>query len=225
MLAGRGYWKGGSALISGTAGTGKTSFAAAFADASAGPDGRCLYFSFEEAPDQIVRNMASIGFRLGRHVRTGRLRFHSVRPTLYGLESHLVNVHGLVRDFRPDVVIMDPDHGNEQYRRSRRDQGHADAAHRFPEEPGHHRPLHEPHLRRGPAERSDVGVSSLMDTWIILQMVESAGERKRVLFVLKSRGMAHSHQMREFAAERPGHPISWISSRNGAVRLAGRRRD
>ena len=108
MLAGKGYFKGSSILVSGTAGAGKSSIAAAFADSVCARGGRCLYWSSEESPEQIIRNMASIGFDLGRHVRKGLLRFHSVRPTLYGLESHLVTLHKLVTEFRPEAVVMDP---------------------------------------------------------------------------------------------------------------------
>jgi len=197
-MLGGGYWRGSSVLMTGTAGTGKTSFAVAFADSVCRRGGRCLYLSFEESPSQVARNMASIGFQLTRHIRSGRLLFNSVRPTSYGLESHLVNIHALVKRFRPETVIMDPitglgGMGNTDeikamltriidYFKNERITAVftslTDAGSSF--------------------ERSEVGISTLMDTWIILQMVEAANERRRILSILKSRGMAHSHQTREF---------------------------
>ena len=108
MMAGKGYYKGSSILISGMAGTGKTSLAAAFVDSLCRKGKRCMYFSFEESPDQIMRNMRSIGFGLGRWVKKGLLEFRSVRPQLFGLEMHLASMHKLIRDFGPDGVVMDP---------------------------------------------------------------------------------------------------------------------
>lgn len=108
MLGGQGYLRGSSVLVSGTAGTGKTSLASQFADAACGRGQRCLFFSFEESPDQLMRNMRSIGIDLGRRVEQGVLRIHSSRPTRFGLEMHLAKTHRLIREFRPDVVIVDP---------------------------------------------------------------------------------------------------------------------
>ena len=108
MLGGKGYYRGSSILISGTAGTGKTSLAAAFADKTCRTGGRCLYFSFEESPDQIIRNMGSIGFNLDRWRKKGLLVFHSVRPSLYGLEMHLATMFKEIAAFQPAVVIVDP---------------------------------------------------------------------------------------------------------------------
>ncbi|HSA96373.1 MAG TPA: circadian clock protein KaiC [Acidobacteriota bacterium] len=219
MLAGRGYWKGGSTLISGTAGTGKTSLGVAFADGVCRSGGRCLYFSFEEAPDQIVRNMTSIGYRLRRHVRSGRLRFESVRPTLHGLESHLVSIHKLVRDFCPQAVIVDPLTGMGAIGDSAEIKAMLTRLIDFLKNQGVTAVFTSLTGAGVAAEQSEVGVSSLMDTWIILQMVESAGERKRIIFVLKSRGMAHSNQMREFKLSGQGirlmdfDPLSAASGR------------
>jgi circadian clock protein KaiC len=107
-LGGKGYYKGSSILISGTSGAGKSSLAAAFANSVCESGGRCLYWASEESPNQIMRNMASIGIDLGRHVRSGRLEFHAARPATYGLESHLVTLNELVERIHPDAVVIDP---------------------------------------------------------------------------------------------------------------------
>ena len=204
MLGGKGYYRGSSVLITGTAGTGKSSMAAAFADAACRCGERCLYLAFEEAPAQIVRNMASIGVKLGPWVKSGRLRLHAVRSTLYGLEQHLVVIHSLVNEFRPRCVIMDPvtnltsigdsseitsmltrvidflkQHGVTAVFTSLTAGGHAE-------------------------QQSDVGISSLMDTWLLLRQPEVDGDRKRLLYILKSRGMAHSSEVREFRLSAKG---------------------
>lgn len=108
MFGGKGYYRGSSVLISGTAGTGKSSLAAAFADSVCRRGDRCLYFSFEESPEQIARNMASIGIDLVNWVDKGLLRFVAKRPTQFGLEAHLVGLHVAVTDFKPVAVVMDP---------------------------------------------------------------------------------------------------------------------
>ena len=148
MLGGKGYYRGSSVLVSGSAGTGKTSLAAAFADAACRRGERCLYLAFEEAPSQIIRNMASIGFDLGQWVRKGLLRFQAVRSTLYGLEQHLVTIHKAVSEFKPAVVIIDPITNLLAIGDEDRGQGDADADDRLPEEPGDHGPVHQPHRRR-----------------------------------------------------------------------------
>ncbi|HOG17413.1 MAG TPA: circadian clock protein KaiC, partial [Syntrophales bacterium] len=108
MLGGKGYYRGSTILISGTAGTGKSSFSAKFVEAACRRGERCLYFSFEESPSQVARNMASIGIDLATPVRKGLLRFHASRPTLYGLETHLITFHNLILEFKPSVVVVDP---------------------------------------------------------------------------------------------------------------------
>ncbi|RYE12260.1 MAG: circadian clock protein KaiC, partial [Sphingobacteriales bacterium] len=108
MLAGHGFYRGSSILVSGTAGTGKTSIAAYFAAAACERGENCLYFAFEESPSQICRNMRSIGVDMQQYVDKGSLRFHASRPTIYGLEMHLVLMHDMIREFKPSVVILDP---------------------------------------------------------------------------------------------------------------------
>ena len=109
MLGGKGYFRGSTVLVSGTAGTGKTSLAAHFADAACRRGEKCLYFALEESPQQIMRNMQSIGLNLERWVKAGRLRFHAGRPSLYGLETHLAQAHKLIADFEPQSVVVRSD--------------------------------------------------------------------------------------------------------------------
>src|SRR6185295_71834 len=108
MLGGKGFYRGSTVMLSGTAGTGKSSVAACLANATCLRGERCMYFSFEESQAQILRNMRSIGIDLAPHVAAGLLQFHANRPTVHGLEMHLVQLHRLVDDFKPDVVILDP---------------------------------------------------------------------------------------------------------------------
>jgi circadian clock protein KaiC len=196
MMDGKGFYKGSSILVTGNAGTGKSSFAAQFADAACKRGEKCIYLAFEESPEQIIRNMKSIAIDLGHWVDKGLLKFHAARPTLYGLEIHLVTIYKLVNEFMPDIVVIDPisnlitvgspndvksmlirlidflkDNKITSMSTSLSVIGHVEA---------------------------DVGVSSLMDTWIDLRAKEINGERNRTLDIIKSRGMAHSNQMREF---------------------------
>ncbi|EDX72837.1 KaiA binding family [Coleofasciculus chthonoplastes PCC 7420] len=198
MLGGEGYFRGSSVLISGTAGTGKSSLCAHFAEATCLRGERCLYFAFEESPSQIIRNMRSIGIDLDPSVQKGLLKIQAMRPTFYGLEMHLVKIHHFVNEFKPNVVIIDPisnltDIGNYMQVKS------------FMMRLVDFFKTHQittvlTHLNLGgnPLEQTDLGISSLMDTWLLLRDEESSGERNRLLFVLKSRGMKHSHQVREF---------------------------
>jgi len=199
MLGGCGYYKGSSILVSGTSGSGKSSLATAFADGICRQGGRCLYWSSEESPDQILRNMASIGFDLQPHLDSGRLHCHSVRPTVYGLESHLVRLHQLVGTMQPDAIILDPitsfatvgDLSEVRIMLTRIIDFLKAAA----------VTAVFTALQQGaePAEleRTDEGISSLIDTWLLLRMANAAGVRHRLLSIVKSRGMAHSHQVRE----------------------------
>ena len=198
MLDGKGLYRGSSALLSGTAGTGKTSVAAHLAESTCWRDERCIFFSFEESPAQILRNMKSIGMDLEPFVRRKLLRFHSSRPSMYGLEMHLVRMHKMIEQFNPQLVILDPisnlqaagnlDDSNKMlvrlidFLRKRNITGLFIS-------------LTGP---SGSLEQTDVGMSSLVDTWLLVRDVELGGERNRLLYVLKSRGMAHSNQVREF---------------------------
>jgi circadian clock protein KaiC len=216
MLDGKGFYRGSSVMISGTAGTGKTSLAASFVDAACQRGERCLYFAFEESANQIVRDMRSIGIDLTPHIKKGLLQLQVARPSQYGLELHLVTMYDLVRDFKPSVVVLDPitDFATVGSRAEIKS-----AVTRIidflktgqitslfisvtPEEEA--------------AAQTVVGISSLIDAWISLRNLENNGERHRGLFVLKSRGMAHSNLIRSFRLTDEGIKI-------GKMDLAGQR--
>ena len=198
MLGGKGFYKGSSILVSGTAGTGKTSIAAYFANECCMRNERCIFFAFEESPEQIVRNMKSIGINLDQHVKNGLLQFHASRPTLYGLEMHLVVIYKMIQKFKPSCIVLDPITNlitvgdvsevksilirlidflqNEQITVMFTALTLHNSTH------GHY----------------DEGVSSLVDTWMLVRDIEFNGERNRGLYIMKSRGMKNSNQVREF---------------------------
>ncbi|WP_019903140.1 circadian clock protein KaiC [Methylobacterium sp. 77] len=196
MLAPGGFYRGSSILISGVAGTGKTTISSYMVDAACARGERAMSFVFEESGEQICRNARSVGLNLKRHVESGLLRFEAARPTLYGLETHLARMHRDIERFKPSIVIIDPvsalrgpatelqatllrmvdmlkSRGITAVFTSLRTDGGFD-------------------------ERGDLGLSSLMDAWIKLMDVEANGERSRTLYVIKARGMSHSNQVREF---------------------------
>jgi circadian clock protein KaiC len=201
MLGGRGFFRGSSILLTGTPGTGKTIIAANFAQAAARRGERVLFFSFEESPNQIIRNMHSIGLRLEPLVKRGLLRFHSARPSLYGLEMHLATMFKEIAAFQPHVVIVDPI-------TSLMDAGTASEGKGMVTrlidylKAGQVTSLFTNLTQSGHAlQQSEAAMSSLtslMDSWVSLQDFEGNGEHNRVLYVLKARGMAHSNQIREF---------------------------
>jgi circadian clock protein KaiC len=198
MLGGKGFFRGSSILITGTSGTGKTIIAANFAQAAARRGERVLFFSFEESPNQIIRNMHSIGLRLEPLVNRDLLRFHSARPSLYGLEMHLATMFREIATFKPHVVIIDPitslmDSGTES-------EGKAMVTRLIDYLKAGQVTSFFTSLSQGDhsMQQSETGMSSLMDAWVLLQDFEGNGERNRVLYVLKARGMAHSNQIREF---------------------------
>jgi circadian clock protein KaiC len=198
MLGGKGFYRGTTVLVSGTSGTGKSTLSASFAKATCERGERVLYFAFEESESQIVRNMNSMGMDLQPCIDSGALRIDASRPTIFGLEAHLMNIHDAVETFSPTVVVIDPvtnlvSVGDEFEVRSmltriidflKTRQITA---------------LFTSLTTGGEAiERTEVGISSLMDTWILLRDIETDGERNRGIMVLKSRGMSHSNQVREF---------------------------
>ena len=198
MLSGKGYFRGTTVLVSGTAGTGKTSVAAQFVEAACKRGERVLYFTFEESPSQLVRNMRSIGIDLEPWVKKGLLQFHATRPTLYGLETHLTTSIKLINKFEPHVVILDPING------------FVIGENQTEVKTMLLRLVDFLKMKRVTAfftsltsssddmEIPDFYISSLIDTWLLLRDIEIGGERNRGLYVLKSRGMAHSNQIREF---------------------------
>jgi circadian clock protein KaiC len=198
MFGGQGYYRGSSVLVSGTAGTGKTSISAQFVHSACDNGEKCLFFAFEESSSQIMRNMRSLGIDLAPHQKNGLLRFESVRPTSFGLETHLAKMLKNIIEFNPSVVVVDPisnmiSVGNigevkvalirlVDMLKARRTTT-----------------LFTSLLQAGrdPVDEH-MGVSSLMDTWMLLRDLENGGESNRILKIVKSRGMAHSNQAREF---------------------------
>jgi len=198
MLGGKGYYRGSSILVSGTAGTGKTSIAAHFADATCRRGERCLLLAFEESPAQLERNMRSIGIDLAPYRKKGTLQVHAARPTLHGLEMHLVQIHKLIADFDPAVVILDPISNFVGGGSS--EQAHAMLMRLIDFLKARQITAMFTHLTPGGSEweSTDVGVSSLIDTWLLVRILEADGERNRGLYVLKSRGMPHSNRVHAF---------------------------
>jgi len=207
MLGGKGFFRGSSILLTGTPGTGKTIVSANFAHAAARRGERVLFFSFEESPQQIIRNLHSIGLRLDPLVKRGLLRFHSARPSLYGLEMHLATMFKEIATFKPQVVIVDPitslmDAGTNSECKAMitRLIDFLKAAQITT--------LFTSLTQGGQAlQQSEASMSSLMDSWLLLQDFEGNGERNRVFYVLKARGMAHSNQIREFLISNHGIDI------------------
>jgi len=198
MLSGAGFYRGSSILVSGTAGTGKTSLAGHFAAAACARGERVLYFAFEESPSQIIRNQGSVGIDLAPWVQQGLLQFQATRPSFAGLELHLTTMHKAIHGFQPQIVIVDPLNsfitaGNEtevkamlmrllDFLKLSQITGFFTS------------------LTAGgsPLDNTDAAISSLIDTWLVLLAIDAGGERNRALSILKSRGMAHSNQIREF---------------------------
>lgn len=204
MLSGRGYYRGSSVLISGTAGTGKTTLASAFARSVCESGRKCLYFSFEESPDQIMRNMASVGLGLKRWLKQGRLRFSSVRPTLYGLEMHLVNLHKMIKEFQPDAVVVDPVTNLTIVGREDETRAMLIRLIDFLKNHGITALFTSLTSSAHVLDQSEVGISSLIDTWLVVSHSESARERTRLLYIVKSRGMAHSNRVQELVFSHRG---------------------
>jgi len=195
MLGGGGFYRGSSILVSGTAGSGKSTLAAHFAEATCRRGERCLYLAFEESRDQIVRNMRSVGIDLRRCLDDGHLRIEASRPSLYGVELHLAQIQRLVAQSAPSAVVIDPISNLANT---------LDASAMllrlmdFLKTSGITAIFTNLTAGGAALEATDVGVSSLIDTWIVLRDIEAGGERNRGLYVIKSRGMQHSNQIREF---------------------------
>ena len=217
MLEGKGFYRGSSILVSGTAGSGKSTLAAHFAQQTCRGGERCLYVAFEESAAQAMRNMRSIGIDLEKYVKKGLLRFEAWRPTQSGLEMHLLQIHKLVEQHNPATVIIDPltslmvDGTNQlhamlmrliDFLKTRQITGFFTAL---------------TSGRNKEIEETDVGISSLIDTWIFARDVELNGERNRCIYVLKSRGMANSNQVREFVMSKNGIRLLPVYVGSGTV--------
>jgi circadian clock protein KaiC len=198
MLSGKGFFRCSTVLVSGTAGTGKTSIASQFVEAACKRNERVLFFTFEESSSQLVRNMCSIGINLEPWIKKGLLQFHATRPTLYGLETHLTTIIKLINKFEPNIVILDPINafviGENQSEVKTMLLRLVDFL-KMKQITAFFTSLTS---GGDNIEITDVYISSLIDTWLLLRDIEIGGERNRGLYVLKSRGMAHSNQIREF---------------------------
>jgi circadian clock protein KaiC len=212
MLGGEGYYRGSSVLISGTAGTGKTSLAAHFLDAACRRGERCLCFLFEESPPQLLRNMRSIGLDLEPWIAAGLLQFHADRPSRYGLETHLATMHQVVAAFKPTIAVLDPVSNLMTVGT------YADVQAMLTRLIDHLKTANVTAMLTSlipgetDIERTETTISSLMDTWLVLGNDEIDGRHRRGVYVLKSRGMAHSNDRREFVLTNHGlHVLDAIS--------------
>jgi len=198
MLGGEGFFKASSVLVSGTAGTGKTSIAGSFIDKTCTDGMRAIYFAFEESPHQIVRNMRSINIDLQAHVDSGLLLFSASRPTFNGLEMHLLNIVKLVEKFKPSAIVLDPISNLITVGSNSEVRSLLTRLIDFLQSQQITVMFTALALNDKNSEQTDEGVSSLVDVWILVRDIESNGERNRGLYVMKSRGMKHSNQVREF---------------------------
>jgi circadian clock protein KaiC len=229
MLGGKGYFRGSTILVSGTAGTGKTSVVSHFVDATCARGDTVLYFALEEPEAQIVRNMRSIGLDLGKWVKQGKLHFHPARPTGAGLEQHLVTLHKLVEEMKPRVVVLDPLSSLENAG-TRLDVGAMSVRMVDYLKMNAITTVFTYLTSARGYEETDIGISSLIDTWLHVRDLERDGERNRALYVLKSRGMAHSNQVREFVLSERGIDLIdvYVGTEGvlaGSARVARERRD
>lgn len=223
MFGGKGYYRGSSIFVTGTPGAGKTSIASAFAEAACRRGEKCIFFAFEESKDQIFRNMRSIGIDLSRWDRKGLLHVHATRPTFSGLEAHLLMMHRLAHEIRPKIIVIDPisnlievgEQAEVKAMLSRLIDYYKSNKTTI---------LFTSLVVKGVNEdTSGVGISSLMDTWIQAKDFESNGEHNRGLVVVKSRGMSHSNQIREFLLTEEGIRLLDIPLSTGAVLMGSSR--
>jgi circadian clock protein KaiC len=230
MLGGGGPYRGSTVLISGTAGTGKTNLASHFSDAACRRGERCLYLAFEESESQLVRNLRSIGLDLQPWIKQGLLRIHATRPTAFGLETHLAVVHKMVQEFDPQTVVIDPitnflNAGSEQQA-----EGMLTRLIDFLKVKDITAVFTGLTHAGSILEETQIGISSLIDVWILLRDIELGGERNRGMYVLKARGMAHSNQIREFLMTSRGIQLKDVyvgpeGVLTGSMRLAQEARD
>lgn len=204
MLSVGGFFRGSSILISGTAGTGKTSMAASFIDKACKNKERSLFFAFEESPQQIIRNMKSIGVDLQTHIDNGYLQFYASRPTLFGMEMHLVAIHKAIKKFKPKVIVLDPITNLVTIGSVSEVKLMLIRLIDFLQSEQITVMFTALTLNNVVNEQTDEGVSSLVDAWVLIRDIESNGERNRGLYVIKSRGMKHSNQVREFVITNKG---------------------
>jgi len=223
MLGGKGYFRGSSILASGGAGTGKTSLAGYFADAACRRRESALYFAFEESAAQIVRNLKSIGLNLEPWLRKGLLQIHAARPTTSGLEGHLSAMHRLIEEKKPRVVVVDPISNLISVGTSLEVKAMLARLIDFMKVKEMTALFTSLTIDDSHPEGTDVGISSFMDTWLVLRNLEVNGERTRTLDVVKSRGMAHSNQVREFILTHEGLKLLDVVRHEGRVLIGSER--
>ena len=223
MVGGKGYFRGSSILVTGTAGSGKTSLAGYFAEAGCRRGESALYFAFEESAAQITRNMQSIGLDLEPCLRKGLLQIHAARPTTSGLEGHLSAMHRLVEEKKPRVVVVDPISNLIAVGTSIEVKAMLARLIDFMKVRQVTALFTSLTIDEGHPEGTDIGISSFMDTWLVLRNIERNGERIRTLDVLKSRGMPHSNQVREFVLTSQGLQLLDVVRDHGRVLIGSER--
>jgi circadian clock protein KaiC len=223
MLGGKGYFRGSSILVSGSAGTGKTSLAGYLTDAACRRGESALYFAFEESAAQIVRNLRSIGLNLEPWLRKGLLQVHAARPTTSGLEGHLSAMHRLIEEKKPRVVVVDPISNLISVGTSVEVKAMLARLIDFMKVRQVTALFTSLTFDEAHPEGTDVGISSFMDTWLVLRNLEMNGERTRALNVVKSRGMPHSNQVREFVLTSQGVKLIDVVRDQGRVLVGSER--
>jgi circadian clock protein KaiC len=198
MLSGEGFYRASSILVSGAAGTGKSTIAAHFVEAACKRGERALVFAFEESQDQIIRNMRSVGIEFEKYVKKNLLMFKNSRPPAFGLEVHLALVHKIINEYEPSVVVIDPLTNFLAVGDNDETKSMITRLIDFLKVKGITAMFTSLTDADSDIQDSRVGVSSLMDSWLLVKNVESNGERNRGLYILKARGLAHSNQVREF---------------------------
>jgi circadian clock protein KaiC len=204
MLDGGGFFRGSSVMISGTAGTGKTSMAVSLANASCVRNEKCLYYAFEESPQQIVRNMRSIGLNLDPFIKKGLLEIVSVRPNIYGLEMHLVTMYKKIAEMKPRMVIIDPITNLISIGSMSELKSVLIRLIDLLQSDGITAVFTSLIYNNDINTQTDEGISSLVDAWIQVRDIEYNGERNRGIYIMKARGMGHSNKVREFEITKNG---------------------
>ena len=223
MVGGKGYFRGSSILVSGTAGSGKTSLAGYFAEAACRRRESALYFAFEESAAQITRNLRSIDLDLEPFLRKRLLQIHAARPTTSGLEGHLSAMHRLIEEKKPRVVVVDPISNLISVGTSVEVRAMLARLIDFMKVRQVTALFTSLTIDEGHPEGTDIGISSFMDTWLVLRNIDRNGERIRTLDVLKSRGMPHSNQVREFLLTSQGLELLDVVRHQGRVLIGSER--
>ena len=218
MFGNKGYYRGTSILVSGTAGSGKTSIAATFVDSCCRRGEKCIYIALEESKSQIMRNMNSIGLNLQHWEKEGLLSFHVTRPTYFSLEMHLLVIHKLVNEFHPQIIVIDPISNFTSISSAKEANSILTRLIDFLKIQKITALFTNLIVGENSHEHTEVGISSLIDSWISLFDVDSNGERNHLLYIVKSRGMSHSNQIREFLFSAQGiQLIDVYVGKNGII--------